>query len=794
MLRSLRLSSRLQLLIVLFSFLFIGFGAMSLRALDEVKVGGDIYRRLATSKDLTADLMPPQLYIIESYLICFELEAATRPADIQDLRQQLENLAGRYEEQYQAWLKRLSGQPDTAALLEASHRSADHFHQLALTRLVPAIQQARPAQRSEVMRQLTALFERHRQEVDQAVIHAREQERDTELSVAQRIDKDRLQLLAVAVLLLLLSLALARRILRSITGPLDSAVAMAGRIASGDLTPLPPPAHDDEPAKLLKALNAMAVQLQGHMAALQQQELRTRQSRALLQDLITTTDLIVVGVDNQGRIQLFNEAAARSSACPAQQAVGQDWAPFRDRLSPEMEVAPTQALPAAPGQMLKPAVSYEITNLQGDRRRVIWRSSQHQVGAQSLDGSELAVLHLGLDVTDAWQAQQQVRQAMASADSAWQHRRALLRRISHGFQAPMNTLLGMCSLSAQQPPDDPRQSHYLSRIRLAAHHLVNQLGNAVDLIRLEDGRLRLEQVCFGVQEVLDEVLTDTVLQADAKGLQLLLKPTEEALLQLVGDPMRLGQAIRALVHLSIDCSREGQQILVQAATRCPAPGGPIELRIEVGNPGSGLAPEDLVDLLGPPEASTRLPADVPDLSLVRQLVELMRGQLWIDIQADGGMRLVMTAQLLPAPTPLPTASPASGGLGSLRVLLLDPDPDACEILSGWLDTLKVPHAVTQHLDHALDALQSAQAAQQPFEVLLFDWPAQDAAARQGLRELQNGPGPGAGLSYVMTLSGLDEDPHDRADAPACDEILHKPLRLAALLASLRRCRARHPGR
>ena len=64
MLRALKLSHRLAVLIVIFSAGFILYGLWSFKTLQEWKVNGPVYQKIVQSKDLIADVLPPPEYIL----------------------------------------------------------------------------------------------------------------------------------------------------------------------------------------------------------------------------------------------------------------------------------------------------------------------------------------------------------------------------------------------------------------------------------------------------------------------------------------------------------------------------------------------------------------------------------------------------------------------------------------------------------------------------------------------------------------------------------------------------------
>src|SRR5450830_496583 len=107
MLRSLNLSRRLYLLIAVFTISFSIFGLWSFKTLHEIKVGGEVFHRIGESKDLVSDLLPPPLYIVESYLLCLQLDRTTDASRAPDLVQRLRFLETQYRQRHAHWQERL---------------------------------------------------------------------------------------------------------------------------------------------------------------------------------------------------------------------------------------------------------------------------------------------------------------------------------------------------------------------------------------------------------------------------------------------------------------------------------------------------------------------------------------------------------------------------------------------------------------------------------------------------------------------------------------------------------------
>ena len=90
--RTLDIKTRFTILLACFSLGFIVYGGWSIKVLREVRVTGPIYERIVQSKDLVADILPPPEYIIESYLVAFQLQSVTEPQEQQALLQRMQAL------------------------------------------------------------------------------------------------------------------------------------------------------------------------------------------------------------------------------------------------------------------------------------------------------------------------------------------------------------------------------------------------------------------------------------------------------------------------------------------------------------------------------------------------------------------------------------------------------------------------------------------------------------------------------------------------------------------------------
>ncbi|AQR71914.1 methyl-accepting chemotaxis protein [Janthinobacterium sp. LM6] len=261
MLRVLKLSHRLAVLIVIFSAGFILYGVWSFKTLHEWKVNGPVYQNIVQSKDLIADVLPPPEYILESYLVSFQLLASEDRAEQAQLVARFATLKHDYDERHAFWQGAKLDADIAELLLNKAHLPAQAFYMVALQQFIPAIQAQDKAGAAVAMKKMTLSYAQHLQAIKQLVDMTAQRASAVEAESGARITVASSLLLAILVLSLGMAVAVAVLITKSITRPLQDAVHVARLVASGDLRSHIATDYRDEPGELMRALKSMTESL-----------------------------------------------------------------------------------------------------------------------------------------------------------------------------------------------------------------------------------------------------------------------------------------------------------------------------------------------------------------------------------------------------------------------------------------------------------------------------------------------------------------------------------------------------
>ncbi len=203
------------------------------------------------------------------------------------------------------------------------------------------------------------------------------------------------------------------------------------------------------------------------------------------------------------------------------------------------------------------------------------------------------------DVTDLLVLEQAQRDK-AAAEAASRSKTEFLSHMSHELRTPLNAVLGFAQLLEidRETPLQPGQRERVRLIREAGTHLLQMIGDLLDLTRIEAGQLRLQLGPVALPDLADDVRQMLQAGADQAGVSLLpVTPqgaARAALPRAQADRTRLRQVLINLVSNAIKYNRRGGR--VELAVGSPAHG---ELCIAVVDNGLGVDEADLPRLFEP---------------------------------------------------------------------------------------------------------------------------------------------------------------------------------------------------
>ncbi len=216
---------------------------------------------------------------------------------------------------------------------------------------------------------------------------------------------------------------------------------------------------------------------------------------------------------------------------------------------------------------------------------------------------------------------------------------AFVANVSHELRTPLTAIKGYVEvlLAGMTGELTDRQKHFLTIIRNHSDRLVNLVNDLLDLSRLEAGRIRIEPEKVELETLLREVVRDfrRRIQKEKRHLDL-QKEVESPLPAVYADPKRTEQILANLLENAIRYTPDGGTITVRARRY-----DDNFVVVAVQDTGIGIAPEDQDKVFerfyrGHHPLVLASPGTGLGLPIVRQLVEMQGGRIWLESEGIPG--------------------------------------------------------------------------------------------------------------------------------------------------------------
>ncbi|MFT4198434.1 MAG: two-component regulator propeller domain-containing protein, partial [Pseudoxanthomonas sp.] len=298
-----------------------------------------------------------------------------------------------------------------------------------------------------------------------------------------------------------------------------------------------------------------------------------------------------------------------------------------------------------------------------------WRSGWGMVGFALLGLAALVLLARAyrgrVRRRAAWRLEQHKREL---AEQASQAKTRFLATLGHEVRTPMTGVLGMSELLLATPLD-ARQRGYARSIRSAGEQLLRLVNDALDLARIEAGKLDLVVQDFDLREVVDAVAGLVAPLARRRGLDFACTVAADVPPWLRGDPLRLRQILLNLASNAVKFSERGR-VAIEAAAR---PGGGIVLRVSDTGPGIGAEQQARLfqrfEQAEGARTAARYGGSGLGLAICRELAAAMDGRIRVESALGQGACYIVQLPWPAAGAPAAAADPAPPPDPARRALL-----------------------------------------------------------------------------------------------------------------------------
>ena len=262
----------------------------------------------------------------------------------------------------------------------------------------------------------------------------------------------------------------------------------------------------------------------------------------------------------------------------------------------------------------------------------VWLLFIGQVIKRDETGKVLRFIGVLQNISERKRTEVELKAAMEEAEEASQAKSQFLANMSHEIRTPMNAIIGLTHLIGQSELKDS-QRNYISKIEGASTALLRIINDILDFSKIEAGKLEIEAIKFNINQVLENISNLYTMSATDKGIDLKFAAGEAVPEVLIGDPLRLEQVLSNLTTNAIKFTDQGE---VNVSVRVlEETDNQVELHFSVTDTGIGLTKDQIGRLF---TAFTQADGSMTrkyggtglGLTISKQLVDLMKGEIWVE--------------------------------------------------------------------------------------------------------------------------------------------------------------------
>jgi len=341
-------------------------------------------------------------------------------------------------------------------------------------------------------------------------------------------------------------------------------------------------------------------------------------------------DLLCVG-DLRGNFRRVNPAFTRTLGLTSAELLAR---PFLEFIHPDDIPATLDAMAGL--QAGKDVIRFEnrYRCADGSYRWLSWQCPAPAPGSDLLYA-------VARDVTDAKRVQQELKQAMRDAERASQAKSEFLSRMSHELRTPLNAILGFGQLLMREPLTG-RQREHLDLIVKAGKILLHLINEALDITRIEVGRLTISSESVSLAEAVVEAVGLIAPFAQLNGITIRVDESTFVDRLVIADKQRLKQVLLNLLSNAVKYNSPAGMVHLscEVSERC-------RLRLHVRDTGPGIPADKQHRLFVPFDRlgaeSTDIEGSGLGLVLSRRLTEIMGGSL--SFLSEPGLGTTFTIEL-----------------------------------------------------------------------------------------------------------------------------------------------------
>ncbi|MDE6617203.1 MAG: transporter substrate-binding domain-containing protein [Lachnospiraceae bacterium] len=367
-----------------------------------------------------------------------------------------------------------------------------------------------------------------------------------------------------------------------------------------------------------------------------------------------------------------------------------------------------------------------------------------------------------------------LKEAFDSANKANNAKSDFLSRMSHDIRTPMNAIIGMTAIATAHIDDKERVQDSLGKIDASSRHLLGLINEVLDMSRIESGKISLNEECFNLPELINNllVMVQPQIKKHKHNLQVHIFDIEHE--NVTGDSLRLQQAFVNIMGNAVKYTPDNGNIslTVKESPSHNNSKGYYEFIFE--DNGIGMPAEYIERIFEPfsrveDVRTSKIQGTGLGMAITQNIIHMMGGEITVESEEGKGSKFTITLLLKLQDKHEEFADSLPG----LPVLVADKDYLSCQSICKMLNEMGMHSEYSLSGTETLELVKKRHEENNDFYVVIMDWEIPGTTGLETARSINSITG---GKTMVIILSSYGwTDIETEAKDLGINLFLHKPV-------------------
>jgi len=530
---------------------------------------------------------------------------------------------------------------------------------------------------------------------------------------------------------------------------------------------------------------------------------KAEQSASELQTLIDTANAPIFGIDTEGNINEWNQAAEKLTHYIKDEVYGRDL--VEEYITEEYKDSVKDVLQDALQGKETSNYEFPLYSKEGSRRMILLNATPRR----DIDGNITGVIGIGQDITqidisrkelvkereslevkvkertdELHKSLQKLKDTNLYLESINRHKSEFISSMSHELRTPLNGIIGSADLLHEQffGALNPKQLSYAKLITKSADHLLSLINDLLDMAKIDAGTMELQPRKMSLAEWMESTVEIMKTEFRKKDIKVRTR-IESSYAYITADHRKCNQIMLNLLSNALKYTPEGHDISIRISDE-----NSEYIRVEVEDSGIGIETKDFERIFSEfyqvdRRRDEKLGGTGIGLALTKRLIEMHGGEIWVESAKSGGALLIFTLPIEQKKSihdEIEHDTPEKDGLSfdtskQKKILIAEDNPTNASLILDMLSTFKNQTVVVENGKMALDMLQSFKP-----DLVLMDvkMPVMDGLeATQKIREMPEF----ADLPIIAITASVTEESKKIQIEKGYSDHLPKPIKHSELI-------------